>query len=48
MLTVNRLPEEGGLTAGGGVYLEGQAADLSVKVVEGYTFAGWVGDLLPQ
>ncbi|MBT5379343.1 MAG: SUMF1/EgtB/PvdO family nonheme iron enzyme, partial [Opitutae bacterium] len=44
-LTVNRLPEEGGLTPGAGLYAEDATVDVTVTPDPNYTFSGWTGDL---
>ena len=44
-LTVNRYPEEGGLTSGAGLYSQNSRVTLSATAAPGYTFAGWTGDI---
>ena len=45
LLTVNRIPAEGGLTNGAGLHKEGTVVELFTTPDPGYNFAGWTGDL---
>ena len=44
-LNVNRIPSNGGIAVGAGLYPEGTTAEIEVKVDSGFTFAGWTGDI---